>query len=294
MIAPPPLVPPEVDLRDFKFMALDVVKLRDSALVIKATGDEFRAAVLLWCASWHQVPAASLPDEDDELAHLCGYTRAPKEWAQIKTGALRGWVKCSDGRLYHPTVAGKANEAWKAKLEQRERTKAAREKRADNRKPKGDDQPQPLSQMGGRSVTDHVAVSATESKGQGQGQGEKETAGSPEASEFVPTSPASAVKPAAQRGSRLASDWALTGAWVREGAKARAQSGLPPLSDREMQAEGEKFRDHWRAKAGKDATKVDWLATWRNWCRRANVPRFSSSVSAPQEMRTITPEDLGL
>jgi uncharacterized protein YdaU (DUF1376 family) len=29
-----------------------------------------------------------------------------------------------------------------------------------------------------------------------------------------------------------------------------------------------KFKDYWIAKSGKDATKVDWLATWRNWIRR--------------------------
>lgn len=28
------------------------------------------------------------------------------------------------------------------------------------------------------------------------------------------------------------------------------------------------FRDHWTAKTGKDATRLDWLATWRNWVRR--------------------------
>lgn len=29
----------------------------------------------------------------------------------------------------------------------------------------------------------------------------------------------------------------------------------------------ERFADHWQAKSGKDATKVDWFATWRNWVR---------------------------
>ena len=86
---PEPLVPAEVDLRDFKFMPLDVVRLRDSGLTAKATGDEFRAAVLLWCASWHQVPAASLPDDDDELANICGYSRSRREWAKVRVGALR-------------------------------------------------------------------------------------------------------------------------------------------------------------------------------------------------------------
>jgi hypothetical protein len=28
------------------------------------------------------------------------------------------------------------------------------------------------------------------------------------------------------------------------------------------------FRDYWCGKPGADAKKLDWLATWRNWCRR--------------------------
>lgn len=31
-----------------------------------------------------------------------------------------------------------------------------------------------------------------------------------------------------------------------------------------------KFRDFWKAKSGKDAAKLDWQATWRNWLRRSN------------------------
>lgn len=30
-----------------------------------------------------------------------------------------------------------------------------------------------------------------------------------------------------------------------------------------------RFVDYWRAKSGKDATKLDWVGTWRNWLRRA-------------------------
>ena len=124
-----PLTPADCDLRDFPFMPLDVLRLRDSGLAARATGDEFRAAVLLWCASWHQVPAASLPNDDVDLANLCGYGRAMKEWRQIRDGALRGWVQCDDGRLYHPTVSQKAREAWRGKLEQRWKTECARLKK---------------------------------------------------------------------------------------------------------------------------------------------------------------------
>jgi hypothetical protein len=107
-----PLTPPECDLRKFPFMPLDVARLRDSDLVMLSTPDEFRAAVLLWCASWHQVPAGSLPDNDRALAQLAGYGVALKEWQAAREGSMRGWVKCSDGRLYHPVVCEKAREAF--------------------------------------------------------------------------------------------------------------------------------------------------------------------------------------
>lgn len=112
-----PLLPPDVDLSDFGYMPLDVRRLRDSRLACTVSGDEFRAAVLLWCASWHQVPAASLPDDDFELSLLSGYGRVVKEWKKVKEGALHGWIKCSDGRLYHPVVAEKAAVAWNEKRE---------------------------------------------------------------------------------------------------------------------------------------------------------------------------------
>ena len=114
-------------------MSLDVVRLRDSDIAALATGDEFRCAVLLWCASWHQVPAASLPDDDSILSKLAGFGRVVKAWQKVREGALRGWIKCSDGRLYHPTVAKKANEAWESKLVYRRRKEAERLRKAEGR-----------------------------------------------------------------------------------------------------------------------------------------------------------------
>ena len=77
---PDPLIAAEVDLRDFQFLPLDVVRLRDSDLVSLETAESFRAAVLLWCASWHQQPAASLPDDDRVLAKLAGYGFVVDAW----------------------------------------------------------------------------------------------------------------------------------------------------------------------------------------------------------------------
>ena len=39
------------------------------------------------------------------------------------------------------------------------------------------------------------------------------------------------------------------------------------FSEAEAQTLFESFRDYWTAKTGKDATKRDWQATWRNWVR---------------------------
>lgn len=113
---PAPPVPSEVDLRDFQYMELDVRRLRDSRFGAEVSGDAFRAGVLLWCASWHQVPAGSLPDDDIELANLAGYGRFVKEWKKSRTQALQGFIKCTDGRLYHEVVCEKAASAWNGKL----------------------------------------------------------------------------------------------------------------------------------------------------------------------------------
>jgi len=109
---PNPLTPADCNLRDFGFMPLDVKRLLTSETWILGTGDERAAAITLWLESWHQVPAASLPDDDRMLAHLS----QSKAWKKVKAHSLRGWVKCVDGRFYHPVVAEKSLEAWIEKL----------------------------------------------------------------------------------------------------------------------------------------------------------------------------------
>lgn len=108
-----PLVPADCDLRDFQFMPVDVHRLLTSETWILGTGDERAAAMTLWLASWHQVPAGSIPKDDRMLAHL---SQSGSKWKKLKAHTLRGWIEASDGRLYHPVVAEKALEAWVEKL----------------------------------------------------------------------------------------------------------------------------------------------------------------------------------
>lgn len=137
---PAPLVPSEVDLSDFQYMELDVRLLRDSKFAAETDAEAFRAGVLLWCAAWHQVPAASLPNNDVELSNLAGYGRVVKEWRKVREQALALFVLCSDGRLYHRVIADKAVTAWQAKL-RHQHGKLLERLRKENKKREGEKLP---------------------------------------------------------------------------------------------------------------------------------------------------------
>jgi hypothetical protein len=47
-----------------------------------------------------------------------------------------------------------------------------------------------------------------------------------------------------------------------------ARTIFPAASIDEIDSQAAQFRDYWIAKPGAQACKLDWEATWRNWCRR--------------------------
>ena len=109
---PDPPVPPACDLRKLPGFVLNAQRLLGSEFLALASGDEVKAALTLWCRAWHQVPAASLPDDDKVLASFAGLGSDLRRWAKIKPMALRGFVLCGDGRLYHTVLAAEALQAW--------------------------------------------------------------------------------------------------------------------------------------------------------------------------------------
>lgn len=204
MTAPAPLTPADCNLQDFPFMPLDVARLRDSDMAAYVSPEACWAAVLLWSAAWHQVPAASLPDDDRFLAKAAGYGRVVKEWMNVREGALHGWVKCADGRLYHPVVAEKANESWHKKLhhawkKECDRIRKANKQREQEGKAALPFPPEPLStsasipletagipaetpstssghdESGDGNPLENALKGEGEGQGEGQGQGEFKT-----------------------------------------------------------------------------------------------------------------------
>lgn len=73
---------------------------------------------------------------------------------------------------------------------------------------------------------------------------------------------ASHPAPPKLRATRLPNDWQLTQDY------ANAVMQINPALMPRIHEIAAGFRDYWIAKSGKDATKNDWLATWRNWIRR--------------------------
>lgn len=179
---PAPPLPPDVDLTNFPFMPLDVARLRRSKawLICKRRPELAFYMINLWTASWHETPAGSLEDDDDVLADLA--MCPPREWPKLKVDVLRGWMKYSDGRLYHETVVEKASEAWKAKLvdahkRECDRLRKENKKRAEDgrialRFPDFEDWKAARdAQSSGGTVAPSAGI-PTESALKGQGQGE--------------------------------------------------------------------------------------------------------------------------
>jgi hypothetical protein len=76
------------------------------------------------------------------------------------------------------------------------------------------------------------------------------------------------------RGTRLPQEWFLTKVWAEE-----ARVIQPSWTDDHIRFEADKFKDHWVAVSGQKGVKVDWLATWRNWCRNAG-PTAAAKASS--------------
>ncbi|MES3155035.1 DUF1376 domain-containing protein [Sphingomonas faeni] len=187
MTQPAPLTPPDADLQDFPFMPLHVARLRDSDLAAEGDPEGCWYAVLLWAAAWHQLPAGSLPDNDAVLTKLCGLGRDLRTFRKHRRDALRGFVTCDDGRLYHPVIAEQVMAGWDGKLRQRYRTECATIKKRNDRAGVTPSEREPRPLFGDWLSLNHPASvpfvslgtddfvprdNVTKGKREGQGQGD--------------------------------------------------------------------------------------------------------------------------
>lgn len=264
---PEPLISSDVDLKDFPFTPIFRARLFGSGFHARATDAEWRAGVTLWIKSWDQVPAGSLPDDDIELCRLAELARELKVWKKLKIGAMRGWIKCSDGRLYHSVVAEGIHEAWSRKQLQRNRTRSATEARQKQR----DVQRNNLShdkRDNARDVQRDEERNVHQEKRREEKRIKEPPFVVPPASDRLPPPDGDGhtplEKPKQLRGSRIdphLDDGAIPDPW---GDWAKEELGWPKETIINV---AENFVDWWQAKAGAGGIKLDWFKTWKVWCR---------------------------
>lgn len=130
-------------------------------------------------------------------------------------------------------------------------------------------------------------------EGEGEGEGEKvlpkpsltlgqkgSPAGAPVGGGQGVRAQSDAKAPSA-KGSRLPPDWELPLDWRAWALEHHA------CTPQQLQREADTFADYWHGKAGADARKADWQATFRNWIRRKfpakTEPRAPIATPLPAE-----------
>jgi hypothetical protein len=292
---PEPLVTANVDLRDFPYMPVFIDRLQRSKqwLMAKRRPEIGFYSMNLWMASWRNAPCGSLEDDDDVLsdAAMC----PPEKWLEVKDDLLRGWVKCSDQRLYHPVVAELAKEAAEKRESYRKRARAGNEKRWGNRdadesparqgsgeskeaKPEFDIGHEPKSsgdcaEVAQVSLSDRSAIaqgSLCPPKGrEGKGIIESQDSGS-SPSLLVASEPAPRKAKRAKAKTQIREDAQPT----EQDVEAAERVGLDAATFR---SEWRKFRDHHLANG---SLMADWPAAWRKWL--SNVGKFQPARAGPQ------------
>lgn len=86
------------------------------------------------------------------------------------------------------------------------------------------------------------------------------------------------VEPIRKRGTRWPMNAAVPEEWIEAGYRAREQAGLPRI---DIRLEAQKFVDHFVSMSGARAAKLNWQATWRNWCRNAYTGKPEEKPTKP-------------
>lgn len=219
--------------------------------------------LLLMCA-W-RTPSNDLPDDDKQLARMCGMRI--DQWRRIRPTILAMWQQRDDGRWAQKRLdmernfvhgrsqkqSGVAIARWLKVKETRDATAMPDACQIDT--------PTPTPREKNNDAT--ASLSATTNGATHHVNGLEPSA--------------SPVRQASRsRGSRLPDDWQPDG----NDRMFAEHLGL------EAGAIAEQFRDYWHSKPGANATKLDWSAAWRNWCRRsAGEPRSHRNGLAPAGQR---------
>lgn len=191
------------------------------------------ALLMMWLISWRQEPCGSFPNDEAVIRAKC--RMPPKVWAQCRDVLMRGWWLASDGRLYHDTIATRVFAMLDKRANDAQRAATRRARKAD-------------ATVSTEGVTPESRVTHT---------------GVPPEFDTKHQAPSTSTTPSLRsgvpRGARLPKPFELPPEY-----RTFCETERPDLNPEVVAA---KFADYWHSKPGKAGTKLDWLATWRNWVR---------------------------
>ncbi len=103
MDLPTPPVPPNAEMKTTDIYPNDAPWIRRLKFYLMGPNTPIRkAGHNLFMYAWHNVPAGSLPDNQEILARISGLF---EKWSSFRFALLDGWNACSDGNLYHPALS---------------------------------------------------------------------------------------------------------------------------------------------------------------------------------------------
>jgi hypothetical protein len=120
--------PPDTRVRGWRFQ-FDHERLNQSDTWAIAPADQRPWLLMLWLTAWQQVPAGSMPADDQIIAAKIGMDQ--RQFSAHKDILLRGWVAYRDGRLYHPVIVEQVQEYLGVRNRERERKAKYRDKMSD-------------------------------------------------------------------------------------------------------------------------------------------------------------------
>lgn len=174
---PSPLTAVDCDCTDLDGFMLNTERLMASELVALSSHEVVAAALFLWCRAWKQRPAASLPDDDRVNA---AFSKLPlAKFRKLKDEILRGFVKCSDGRLYHRVLSEEATGAYERKLAFQKRRAADAKRLAEWRKNQRATHDETHSETAPETPSETRFVQEGQGQGQDRDQERKKDAAAP-------------------------------------------------------------------------------------------------------------------
>lgn len=212
--------------------------------------EEIGAYMLLLSAMWSR-ESCDLPDDDKRLARVCRVTES--KWKRGLGCVMRGFLVAESGVVFSKRLRREAAYVEHSVKEQSDRKK-------------GKSPSKPLK--------DNDATQSTDDPQNIPGESPEQPTQQPNNPTIKIEEDKSSSIPKKSRGTRLSEDWFLPLDW---GDYSLDQG----MSHNEIRIEAEKFKNYWISKSGKDASKVSWEATWKNWTLNFIQRRGSSNVKQP-------------